>query len=262
MTGSKLDRRADVFALGVALWEVTVDRRLFKGRDDIDTLLRVNECRVPDATAIVDDYPARLWAIVSKCLQKDPSDRYPTAQTLATDLDLFVRECGTGIGRDSVAEIMEVLFATERERTEEWFRKSEVAEAPLAPLRREQTALLMHNMPSLPPPPKVDLWLGEPPKGFVARAEGALAPAGGHEPAPAAQAAPAPSAAPAPAAAPTASVPPERVRASDSGRPSSGPPARGTRRFFLDPLQVGVLVVTALVLVLLAIFVVRLLRSS
>ena len=132
VTGSKLDRRADVFALGVALWEVTVDRRLFKGRDDIDTLLRVNECRVPDATAIVDDYPARLWAIVSKCLQKDPSDRYPTAQTLATDLDLFVRECGTGIGRDSVAEIMEVLFAKERERTEEWFRKSEVADEPLA----------------------------------------------------------------------------------------------------------------------------------
>lgn len=264
VTGSKLDRRADVFALGVALWEVTVDRRLFKGRDDIDTLLRVNECRVPDATAIVDDYPARLWAIVSKCLQKDPSDRYPTAQTLATDLDLFVRECGTGIGRDSVAEIMEVLFAKERERTEEWFRKSEVAEEPLAPLRREQTALLMHNMPSLPPPPKVDLWLGEPPKGFVARAEAALAPSGAHEAAPsgAPAAALAPSGAPAPGAAPTPSVPPERVRASDSGRPSSGPPARGTRRFFLDPLQVGVLVVTGLVLVLLAIFVVRLLRSS
>jgi serine/threonine protein kinase len=171
VSGSKLDRRADIFALGVLLWEVTVDRRLFKGRDDIDTLLRVNECHVPDATTLVDGYPPRLWQIVSKCLQKDREGRYATAQTLATDLDLFVREQAQGVGRDSVAEIMNLLFSEERRRAEEWFATSARTEVPVAPLRTETTALLMHNMPSLPPPPKVDLWLGAAPSVFTGRAQ-------------------------------------------------------------------------------------------
>lgn len=170
ITGAKLDRRADIFALGVALWEVTVDRRLFKGRDDIDTLMRVNRCEIPDATTLVDGYPPALWAIVSKCLSREREHRYGSAQELATELDVFVRGCGQGVGRDSVAEIMHVLFADEQQRTVDWFDRAGRASAP-PPLRTEDTSLLMQNMPSLPPPPNVDLWLAAPPPGFSSRAQ-------------------------------------------------------------------------------------------
>ncbi len=171
VSGARLDRRADLFALGVMLWEVTVDRRLFKGRDDIDTLMRVNRCEVPDATTLVEGYPPELWAIVSKCLARDREQRYATAQTLATDLDVFVRQCGQGVGRQSVAEIMQVLFSEERQRAEEWFERTNSGRASAPPpLRTEATALLMQHMPSLPPPPKVDLWLAAPPPGFSTRA--------------------------------------------------------------------------------------------
>ncbi|MBK6459987.1 MAG: protein kinase [Myxococcales bacterium] len=168
VTGAKLDRRADIFALGVALWEVTVDRRLFKGRDDIDTLMRVNRCEVPDATTLVDGYPPRLWAIVSKCLAREREHRYGSAQALATDLDVFVRDCGQGVGRDSVAEVMQVLFAAEQQHAVDWFDRTNRASRASAPppLQTEDTSLLMQNMPSLPPPPKVDLWLAAPPPGF------------------------------------------------------------------------------------------------
>ncbi len=173
VTGAKLDRRADIFALGVALWEVTVDRRLFKGRDDIDTLMRVNRCEVPDATTLVDGYPPALWAIVSKCLAREREHRYGSAQALATDLDVFVRECGQGVGRDSVAEIMHVLFADEQQRAADWFdRTNRASRASMPPpLRTEDTSLLMQNMPSLPPPPRVDLWLAAPPPGFTGPAQ-------------------------------------------------------------------------------------------
>jgi eukaryotic-like serine/threonine-protein kinase len=242
VSGAKLDRRADLFALGVALWEITVDRRLFKGRDDIDTLLRVNQCHVPDATTLVEGYPPALWAIVSKCLQKDPRDRYPTAQTLATDLDLFVRETGSGVGRDSVAEIMNVLFEAERRRADEWYQKSSAEASPLPPLRQETTALLMQNMPSLPPPPNVDLWLSAPPPGFTGRAQPASERGG--------------------ADVPVLDSPP-RDRESLTPSPNSSAHVKtGPRRVSLGRFQLAVIVAGLVVLALVTIFVIRLLRSS
>ncbi len=249
VAGAKLDRRADIFALGVSLWEITVDRRLFKGRDDIDTLLRVNQCHVPDATTLVEGYPPALWAIVSKCLQKDPNDRYATAQTLATDLDLFVRQEAGGIGRDSVSEIMSALFEEERRRADEWYQKSEAELAPLPPLRSETTALLMQNMPSLPPPPKEDSPGSAPPPGFAARAQPALV-------APVAEAQKAPEA---PRETESPVVP--RLAASSPAKPLA--PMRGpVRGFSIGKFQLGVLIAAFVVLVIATIFVIRLLRSS
>ncbi len=175
-TGGVLDCRADIFALGVTLWEVTVDRRLFKGRDDVDTLLRVHQCHVPDATELVEGYPPELWRIVKRCLAKDREARYPTAHALATDLDVFTRSEGQGIGRDSVAEVMRNLFPGERERQERWFASANKPSLAIAPLRTEATALLMKNMPSIPPPPKVDLWLATAPPVFAPRAQPASRP--------------------------------------------------------------------------------------
>jgi len=254
VTGAKLDRRADIFALGVALWEVTVDRRLFKGRDDIDTLLRVNQCHVPDATTLVDGYPPALWAIVSKCLAKDPKDRYLTAQTLATDLDLFVRETGAAVGRDSVAEIMASLFEEERRRAEEWFQRStQERGTPLPPLRTETTALLMQNMPSLPPPPKVDLWTSGPPKGFEGRAQPATDTSPGMPAAPAKE----PSGQPPPPE-PVADLSPDEL----PSRISAPVQKRSKFPLSIGKFQLFVLLSLVAVLAIAAIFVIRVLRSS
>lgn len=269
VSGSKLDRRADIFALGVALWEITVDRRLFKGRDDIDTLLRVNQCHVPDATALVDGYPPALWAIVSKCLQKDPRDRYATAQTLATDLDLFVRESGGGVGRDSVSEIMSVLFEGERRLADEWYQKSTAEATILPPLRPEPTALLMQNMPSLPPPPKVDLWLAAPPPGFTGRAQPASDRMSADMSAPQAPSRNGPAHSSEDGAGnlenPGRNEPSSRAEGrSLDQHPTDSPrrlPSR-PRRFPLGKFQLVVIGASIVVLALATIFVIRLLRSS
>ena len=179
---------------------------------------------------------------MSKCLQKDPRDRYPTAQTLATDLDLFVRETGGGVGRDSVSEIMNVLFESERRRADEWYQKSTAEASALPPLRQETTALLMQNMPSLPPPPNVDLWLSAPPPGFTGRAQPASERVG--------------------ADVPVLDSPP-RDSESPSPSPNSSPHVKAApRRISLGNFQVAVIVAGLLVLALATIFVIRLLRSS
>jgi serine/threonine protein kinase len=111
--GRPVDRRTDVFALGILVWELGCDRRLFKGSDDIDTLRRVDAAQVPDATRVVSDFPPELWRIAHRALAREPDRRYPTAAAMAHDLDAFVHGSAAAT---TLAAIMGALFGPERER--------------------------------------------------------------------------------------------------------------------------------------------------
>ncbi len=63
--GHPADRRADIFALSVTLWELTVDRRLFREDSDAATIRRVREAQVPDPATLVDGYPRALAAAIT-----------------------------------------------------------------------------------------------------------------------------------------------------------------------------------------------------
>lgn len=121
--GRPVDRRTDVFALGIMLWELGCDRRLFRSgddADDVETLRRVDAAEVPDATKLVADFPPELWRIARKALARDPDRRYPTAAAIAGDLDAFVRGMGTGAGAPALAEVMIALFGEDRDRQKAW----------------------------------------------------------------------------------------------------------------------------------------------
>ena len=68
-----IDARVLAFTLGATLWEVTVDRRLFKGADDVDTLKRVYAADTPDATHLVAGYPPELWRVLKRSLGRGGS---------------------------------------------------------------------------------------------------------------------------------------------------------------------------------------------
>jgi serine/threonine-protein kinase len=133
--GRPLDRRSDVFALGVTLWEVTADRRLFKGADDLETLKRVYAGVVPDPTALVEAYPPALWRILRRALAREVNERYPTALALGRELDSFALSEGRSVERETVADVMRALFAGERERQAHWVDE---ASRPDRPAPREQ----------------------------------------------------------------------------------------------------------------------------
>jgi serine/threonine protein kinase len=115
--GAPVDRRTDIFALGIVLWELGCDRRLFKYADDVESLRRVDAAHVPDATRLVADFPPELWAVARKALARDREKRYPSAAAMAQDLDAFVRRAGTGMGPAIVAEVMGALFELDRAST-------------------------------------------------------------------------------------------------------------------------------------------------
>ena len=59
-----VDRRSDVFALGVLLYELTTQTRLFRADSDAGTMRLVTEARVPPPSSRVSDYPPELEAIL------------------------------------------------------------------------------------------------------------------------------------------------------------------------------------------------------
>jgi serine/threonine-protein kinase len=117
--GKPLDRRTDVFALAATLWEVTTDRRLFKGTDDVDTLKRVYAAKIPDPTRFVEGYPPQLWEVLKRGLKRQADERWSDALAFSQALD-EVAASGDGGDADTVARVMGELFAEQRARQERW----------------------------------------------------------------------------------------------------------------------------------------------
>jgi serine/threonine-protein kinase len=115
-SSTNVDRRADIFSLGVTLWEIAADRRLFKRKDDVETLIAVNAAEVPDPCALVMGYPRPLWRILRRALRKEPGKRYASALDMARDLDEFAKSEGRKLGQKDVSEVMHALFPLEAEQ--------------------------------------------------------------------------------------------------------------------------------------------------
>jgi serine/threonine protein kinase len=90
--GREVDRRTDVYQLGIVLWEMLTLRRLFDAETDTDLLAQVREPRVPPPSALVDRIPPGLDAAVMGALDPDPARRPPDAQTFARMLSRAVPE--------------------------------------------------------------------------------------------------------------------------------------------------------------------------
>ncbi len=124
ITGRPIDRRADIFALGTTLWELSVDRRLFKVKSDLETVNAVRDARVPDPTRLVAGYPPKLWKILMRALVRDRDSRYGAAREMGKALDTFAQSEGRTIGAELVAEAMASLFQAERERHLTWLEEA------------------------------------------------------------------------------------------------------------------------------------------
>jgi serine/threonine-protein kinase len=89
--GEPLDRRADVFGLGVLLFELSTRTRLYSSQANAVAMRQILAGEVPDPAARRPDYPAALAAIVTRALARDREARYPSAGALVEDLDRLAR---------------------------------------------------------------------------------------------------------------------------------------------------------------------------
>ncbi len=119
--GEAVDRRTDVFALGIVLFESTLGQRLFKAENEPVTLQRVLDAPIPRPSSIDPDYPPRLQSIVLKALERNREQRFQSARELSDSLLDFLLSEGK---RPSAGEIQTFMLGllgdryTRRQRLE------------------------------------------------------------------------------------------------------------------------------------------------
>jgi len=107
--GEPVDRRADVFSLGVLLFELTTRTRLYSAHANSAAMKQILDGTVPDPAERRPGYPPELTAIVRRALARQPDERYPTARVFANELDRVARERRWNLSRAGVADIVKVV---------------------------------------------------------------------------------------------------------------------------------------------------------
>jgi len=111
-----LDRRSDVFALGIVLYELTTGRRLFRRKNQLLTLKAIVEEPFTPPSAFMEDYPDELEEILGRALAKTTKDRYQTAAEMRRDLVHAAHEISEGaLPDETLASLMEELFSDRKD---------------------------------------------------------------------------------------------------------------------------------------------------
>jgi serine/threonine protein kinase len=109
LRGGDIDLRADIFPLGVVLYEMCLGRRLFRGKRE-EVTRRVLEGDIPPPTYVDPNFPPELEAVIMKALEVDPADRYQNCDHMFRDLEAFMAEANISSTPRKVSALMVELF--------------------------------------------------------------------------------------------------------------------------------------------------------
>jgi serine/threonine protein kinase len=119
-SGLDVDSRADVFAVGIILWELFTGRRLFYGDTDYQTVELVRQARVPSIAALNPEIEPELEGVVRKALARDPEERYANAADLGDALSQFLFSRRMKVtARDIAALVRDTQMELMRKRSAE-----------------------------------------------------------------------------------------------------------------------------------------------
>jgi eukaryotic-like serine/threonine-protein kinase len=115
--GRSIDRRSDVFSLGIVLFELLTGERLFKGRDKQQTVDLVVSGDIPAPSRLNPKVPPALDPIVMTALERDRRVRYQTADEFRQALERWLVEQRILVSQAGVAQLVQrVLASTIEER--------------------------------------------------------------------------------------------------------------------------------------------------
>lgn len=115
VSGQPIDRRSDIFSLGVVFFEMLTGKRLFLGKNDVETLEKIRKADVPPPSVFNSSVPPELDRIVLKALTKDRDERYQWASDFSEDLKKFSFSGGNAFSRQDMMSFMGEFFADELE---------------------------------------------------------------------------------------------------------------------------------------------------
>jgi hypothetical protein len=108
-----LDRRSDVFNLGILLYELTTSRRAFFGDNPVAVINKIANGRFTKPSRVVPDYPPELEEIVLRAMAPDVDERYESAEAMQLELEAFVRAHQLDASSPALAGLMRSVFGDE-----------------------------------------------------------------------------------------------------------------------------------------------------
>ncbi|MCB9583866.1 MAG: serine/threonine protein kinase [Polyangiaceae bacterium] len=146
--GEEIDRRTDLFALGIILYQLTTGKHPFRGESDVITLQNIVSDRPIVAPRAFDkDYPRPLETVVMKALARDPNERYQTAAEFEAALDRVFPPNMPRVRADDVGKFITGLLGERGEKRREALREA-IKQADERALNNQER-LQMRSMPDL-----------------------------------------------------------------------------------------------------------------
>lgn len=126
--GQEVDARADVFAVGIVLWEALAGRRLFLGESDYETVKKVQKAEIPSLSSFNPDVDADLEALLAKAMAKDREERFQSAHALGDAIADYLFQRRLKVTSYDVGRMVQhVVALREEEKRRERERKADVS---------------------------------------------------------------------------------------------------------------------------------------
>jgi serine/threonine protein kinase len=113
--GKRVDRRSDLFSLGICLWEMLAAERLYRRASDFENMNAIVSEPPPPPSSRRDDIPAELDALVLRLLAKDPEARCQTADEVVDAVETIAAATGSVLSASALGRLVRDMFGPRRE---------------------------------------------------------------------------------------------------------------------------------------------------
>jgi serine/threonine protein kinase len=108
--GIELDRRADLFSMGIVLWELLTRKRLMQGDSAASTLHHILNSPIARVSSVLPRIDPELDAVVAKALDKNPDHRFQDALAMREALERWIRVTGQNVRQEEIGERVSTMF--------------------------------------------------------------------------------------------------------------------------------------------------------
>jgi hypothetical protein len=111
--GKPIDRRSDLYSLGVLLYEMITHRKIFDADSEFSMLEKVRNAQVEFPPTIFENIPSNFLQVVQKALEKNPDHRYQSAHDMRVDLENYLLTTQERLSEKTISDYLKHLFREE-----------------------------------------------------------------------------------------------------------------------------------------------------
>ncbi len=111
LAGQKIDRRVDIYALGLVLYELLTNVRAVPGKSELEQIDNARAQKIRPIEQVRANTPVPLRQIIESCIRAQPFERYATASALKDDLEKYLSLEGHPVGQDDLLRLFRVVAA-------------------------------------------------------------------------------------------------------------------------------------------------------